>query len=53
MTISFTVNLGLVLTAGSIAAFFAARPCWLRAQRWIMGGVLGALAVRMALEERR
>ena len=53
MTISFTVNLGIVLTAGSIAAFFATRPLWLRTQRWVMGGVLGALAVRLALEERR
>jgi threonine/homoserine/homoserine lactone efflux protein len=53
MTISFTVNLGIVLTAGSIAAFFATRPLWLRTQRWVMGGVLGALAVRLALEERK
>lgn len=53
MTISFTVNLGIVLTAASIAAFFASRPLWLRTQRWVMGGVLGALAVRMALDERK
>ncbi|WP_438482444.1 LysE family translocator [Oleiharenicola lentus] len=53
MAISFTVNLGLVLTAGTIAAFFATRPLWLRTQRWIMGGVLGALAVRLALDERK
>lgn len=53
MTISFTVNLGIVLTAGTIAAFFARRPLWLRTQRWLMGGVLGALAIRLALEERK
>jgi threonine/homoserine/homoserine lactone efflux protein len=53
MTISFSINLGVVLTAGTIAAFFATRPLWLRSQRWMMGGVLGALAVRMALEERK
>jgi threonine/homoserine/homoserine lactone efflux protein len=53
MAISFVVNLAVVLTAGTIAAFFATRPLWLRSQRWVMGGVLGALAVRMALEERK
>ncbi len=53
MTISFTVNLCIVLTAGTIAGFFTTRPLWLRAQRWLMGGVLGALAVRLALEERK
>ena len=53
MTISFTVNLCIVLTAGTIAAFFATRQLWLHTQRWIMGGVLGGLAVRLALEERK
>jgi threonine/homoserine/homoserine lactone efflux protein len=53
MAISFSVNLGVVLTAGTIAVFFASRPLWLRSQRWVMGGVLGALAVRLALEERK
>lgn len=50
MTISFSVNFGIVMTAGTLAAFFASRPPWLRAQRWIMGGVLGALAARLAFE---
>ncbi|HEY0947406.1 MAG TPA: LysE family translocator [Opitutaceae bacterium] len=53
MTISFAVNFAIVMTAGTIAAFFAGRPLWLRAQRWLMGGVLGALATRLALEERK
>jgi threonine/homoserine/homoserine lactone efflux protein len=53
MAISFSVNFVIVLTAGTIAAFFATRPLWLRTQRWIMGGVLGALAARLALDERR
>ena len=52
MVISFTVNLGIVLTAGSVAGFFATRPVWLRTQRWV-AGVLGALAVRLALDERK
>jgi threonine/homoserine/homoserine lactone efflux protein len=50
MALSFTVNFGIVMTAGSLAAFFATRPSWMRIQRWFMGGVLGALAARLALE---
>ncbi|WP_276119388.1 LysE family translocator [Pararhizobium qamdonense] len=50
---SVTVNALFVLTAGSIAAFLASRPAWLSVQRWLMGGVLGALAVRMAMDSRR
>jgi threonine/homoserine/homoserine lactone efflux protein len=53
MTVSFTTNFIIVMTAGTIAAFFASHPLWLRTQRWIMGGVLGALAVRLALDERK
>ena len=53
MTISFSVNFAIVMTAGTIAAFFATRPLWLRTPRWIMGGVLGALAVRLAVDERK
>ena len=50
---SVTVNSLFVLTAGSIATFLAGRPAWLSMQRWLMGGVLGALAVRMAMDSRR
>ncbi|KQY40676.1 LysE family translocator [Rhizobium sp. Root483D2] len=50
---SVTVNALFVLTVGSIAAFLAGRPAWLSVQRWLMGGVLGALAVRMAMDSRR
>lgn len=53
MMISFAVNFIIVLTAATIAAFFSTRPLWLRTQRWVMGGVLGALAVRLALAERK
>jgi threonine/homoserine/homoserine lactone efflux protein len=53
MCVSFSVNLTIVVTAGTIAAYFATRPGWLNAQRWLMGGVLGGLAVRLALDERR
>ncbi|MCV9999136.1 LysE family translocator [Pararhizobium sp. YC-54] len=50
---SVSVNALIVLTAGSIATFLAGRPAWLSTQRWLMGGVLGALALRMAMESRR
>ncbi|ALS61307.1 MULTISPECIES: LysE family translocator [Pandoraea] len=50
---SVLVNASVALSAGAIATFFAQRPAWLRIQRWLMGGVLGALALRMATEARR
>jgi threonine/homoserine/homoserine lactone efflux protein len=53
ITISLTVNAAITVTAGSIAAFFVLRPTWLKVQRWVMGGVLGGLAVRMAVDTRR
>jgi threonine/homoserine/homoserine lactone efflux protein len=53
MSVSFTVNLMIALSAAGIASWFSAHPLWLMTQRYLMGGVLGALAVRMAMEERR
>lgn len=50
---SVSINALIVLTAGSIATFLAGRPVWLSMQRWLMGGVLGALALRMAMESGR
>jgi threonine/homoserine/homoserine lactone efflux protein len=52
IAVSFSVNLALVFTAGSVARWFSSRPSWLKVQRWVMGGVLGGLAVRLALDER-
>ena len=43
-------NCAIALSAGSIAGFLARRPAWLRVQRYLMGCVLGALALRIALE---
>lgn len=53
ISISFTVNLLIALSAAGIAAWFARNPLWLAAQRYVMGGVLAALAVRLAMEPRR
>lgn len=49
IVIGVTVNLLVVLAAGSIAGFLARRPAWLRIQRWLMGTVLGTLAVSLAV----
>lgn len=51
--VSGTVNALLILGAARIAAFLARSSGWLRAQRYLMGTVLGALAVRMALVDPR
>ena len=50
--VALSVNALIVVFAGSLATFLAVRPTWLRIQRYLMGGVLGALAVRLALERR-
>jgi threonine/homoserine/homoserine lactone efflux protein len=47
---SLTVNFCIVLAAGSIATFLRGRPKWLRAQRYLMGSVLGALAIKLATD---
>jgi len=43
----------LVLGAGGVARFLAGRPAWMAAQRWVLGGTLGLLAVKLATEGRR
>ncbi|NUU03067.1 LysE family translocator [Herbaspirillum robiniae] len=53
IAISFSVNSMIVFSAAGIAGFFARNQGWLRAQRYIMGSMLGALAVRLALDERK
>jgi threonine/homoserine/homoserine lactone efflux protein len=53
IAVSFGVNLAIILSAARLAAWFARNPLWARVQRWVMGCVLGGLAVRLALEERR
>lgn len=50
IAVAVTVNLSIVLAAGTIAVFLARRPGWLRAQRYVMGTVLGGLAVSLAVD---
>lgn len=52
-TVSFTINLIIALSAAGIATWFARNPVWLAAQRYVMGFVLAALAIRLLLEPRR
>jgi threonine/homoserine/homoserine lactone efflux protein len=51
--VSSSVNFLIVLTAGTIAAFLATRPTWLKIQRYLMATVLGGLAVRLAFDNKR
>ena len=53
IVISFAVNLSIALCAAKIASWFRRNPVWLAVQRYLMGCVLAALAVRLAFEERR
>ncbi len=53
IAISVTVNSMIALMAGSIALFLAGRPFWMVVQRWLMGTVLAALALRMVTEAQR
>lgn len=51
--VGVTVNALIVLGAGAIAQFLAVRPTWMRMQRYVMGTVLGLLAVRLATDGSR
>ncbi|UQU66740.1 LysE family translocator [Couchioplanes caeruleus] len=53
IVVSLAVNLAIVSAAGTIAVFLARRPGWLRMQRYVMGTVLGALALRLATDRAR
>lgn len=51
MTVSFSVNLAIVLTAAKTATWFAKNPLWVKVQKWFMASVLSALALKMALSK--
>jgi threonine/homoserine/homoserine lactone efflux protein len=53
IAVSVSVNAVIAVTAGTVATFLAARPCWMLVQRWLMGTLLAGFAVKMALEARR
>jgi threonine/homoserine/homoserine lactone efflux protein len=53
IAISLSVNALIVLAAGGMATFLGGRPLWQALQRWVMGTVLAALALRMPAQGRR
>lgn len=53
IVVSVSVNAMIAVSAAQVARFLRRRPLFALIQRWLMGGVLGALAVRMAVESRR
>ncbi|HEX5540081.1 MAG TPA: LysE family translocator [Micromonospora sp.] len=53
IVVALTVNLLIVLAAGTIAVFLSNRPVWLNVQRYLMGTVLGFLAVKLATDNTR
>ena len=52
IAISAGVNALLVLFAARVAGFLNRSPAWIRAQRWVMGTVLGLLALRLFMEKK-
>ena len=52
ISVSAVVNACIVLAAGAISAFLRRRPAWMRWQRRVTGTLLGAVAVKLALEAR-
>lgn len=53
MTVSFSVNLMIVLFASSISTWFSERPTWIKIQKWFMAGILGSLAIKLALDKAK
>ncbi|MDX6585386.1 MAG: hypothetical protein QOI10_4570 [Solirubrobacterales bacterium] len=53
IAVALTVNGLIVLTASTLSRFLGRRPTWLRIQRYAMGGVLAALAVRLLTDRAR
>ncbi|HVX44944.1 MAG TPA: LysE family translocator [Mycobacteriales bacterium] len=53
IVIALSINAGIVLSSGAIAAFLGRRPFWLRMQRYLMGTVLAGLAIRIATDRSR
>jgi threonine/homoserine/homoserine lactone efflux protein len=51
--VSLTVDFLIVLAAGTISRTLRTRPRWIRAQRYVMGTVLGALAVKLLTDHAR
>ncbi|MFD4179676.1 LysE family translocator [Rhodococcus sp. NPDC058514] len=53
IAVALTVNAAIVVAAGAVSGLLVARPGWLKAQRYVMGSVLGGLAVVLATDRSR
>jgi threonine/homoserine/homoserine lactone efflux protein len=53
VTVSFSINLIIVLTASKVAVFFAQNQIWVKVQKWFMASVLTALGIKMALTKQK
>jgi len=53
IAVSTLVDGTLVTVAAALSAWLAARPSWLRMQRWTLGSAFGVLAVWLALTPRQ
>jgi threonine/homoserine/homoserine lactone efflux protein len=53
IVIAATGDLLFVLAAARVARWLSERPAWITAQRWVLGGVFGAIAVKLAFDSRR
>jgi threonine/homoserine/homoserine lactone efflux protein len=53
VSVSTLVDGALVTVAGGLSTWLAARPGWLRMQRWLLGAAFGVLAVWLALTPRQ
>jgi threonine/homoserine/homoserine lactone efflux protein len=50
ISVSLAVNAAIICTAGALAVFMRRRPAWIKWQRWVTGGLLGAVGVKLALD---
>jgi threonine/homoserine/homoserine lactone efflux protein len=53
IVIAVVGDLCFVFSAAWVARWLATRPAWSTAQRWVLGAVFAAIAVKLALDERR
>ncbi|MER6944584.1 LysE family translocator [Nonomuraea sp. NPDC000554] len=53
IAIGTLVNGLIAVTAGTLAAFLASRPLWLRVQRYFMGTVLAGIAIHLATDRTK
>ncbi len=53
VSISFSVNVIIVLTATRFALFFNKNPRRIRVQKWFMAGILTGLAAKLALDKAK